>query len=95
MMDQDIRMEDWFWKCQGEDEKQEAAKDAEVRQSRKDTRWMKWARRVLLVEMAVILFEAMYRFGSVVRGYNSFGGESVLLLALIGVSAWQLRDILK
>lgn len=95
MMDQDIRMEDWFWKCQSEDDKREAAKDTELKQSRKDTRWMNRVRRILLVEMAVILFEAMYRFGSVVRGYNSFGGESVLLLALIGVSAWRLRDIIK
>lgn len=93
---QDIRMEDWFWKCQGEDEKQEAAKNAEVRQSRKDTRWMNWVRRILLVEVVVILLNVMYEIGgTIVRGYSSFGGESLLVLALIGAGLYRMRDVLK
>ena len=91
----DIRMEDWYWKCQQENDLEDANRIADGRQRRKNARWMKWARRVLLVELAVIVFEAMYQFGYVIRGYNSFGGESLVLLGLIGFSAWQFRHLLK
>lgn len=92
----DIRMEDWFWKCQSEDDKREVAKDTVLKQSRKDTRWMNRVRRILFVELVAILLSVLYEIGgTAVRGYPSFGGESLLALALIGAGLYRLRDILK
>ena len=75
--------------------KYEIQRDRERRRNRKHARFMRISRWVLLIEMAVIIFEGMYRFGEVVRGYPSFGGESLVLMALIGVSAWKIRKIIK
>lgn len=94
-MNNDLRYEDWFWNGQSQEDHQEAERLRKGRQRRRHARWMKWARRVLLVELGIILFEGMYQFGNVIRGYNSFGGESLLLLALIGFLAWKLREILR
>jgi len=94
-MGNDIRYEDWYWNGQHQEDHAEAERSRKGRQRRRNARWMKWARRILMVELGVVLFEGCYQFGHLVRGYNSFGGESVALLALIGFSAWQLRRIIK
>ena len=94
-MTNDIRMENFYWRCQKQGEQAEVEDLKKKRQRQRNARWMKWARRILMVELAVILFEGMYRFGYAIRGYNSFGGESMVILALIGFSAWKLKDILK
>lgn len=48
------------------------------------------------MELAILAFECMYRFGgTAIRGYPSFGGESMILIALIGAGLYRLRDILK
>ena len=94
-MENDIRYESWFWAGQQEDDHEEAERSRKGRARRRNARWMKWARRILLAELAVILFEGCYQFGHLIRGYNSFGGESIALLALIGFSAWKLREIVR
>jgi hypothetical protein len=92
---EDIRMENWFWSYKKEDEQEDVERNKTKRKRQRNARWMKWARRVLMVELGVILIEGMFQFGHLVRGYNSFGGESLVLLALIGAGAWQLRQIIK
>ena len=91
----DIRMEDFYWKNKREEEIAEARKSSAIRQHRKYSRWLGAARKVLLVELAVILFEGAYRFGYVIRGYNSFGGESLFLMALAAFSVYKLRELMK
>lgn len=94
-METDIRMENFYWAAQHREEQAEVEDLKKKRQRQRNARWMKWARRILMIEMSVILFEGMYRFGYAIRGYNSFGGESMVILALIGFSAWKLKDIIK
>ena len=94
-MNTDIRLEDYYWHAQHQEDLDEAERIREKRQRKRNASWMKWAKRVLMMEMAVILFEAMYQFGCVIRGYNSFGGESLVLIGLIGFFAWQFRHLLK
>ncbi len=89
-MNEDIRMEEWFWKYQKEDDDQNDERALNVKKNRRYSRFLKWARRILLVELAVIGIEALYRFGSVIRGYNSFGGESLVLIALAGAALWYI-----
>lgn len=91
----DIRMENWYWTGQHQDDLKESKRIKVKRQRRHYARWMKWARRILLAEMFVIGFEGLYQFGRLIRGYNSFGGESILLIALAGCAAWHLRKIIK
>lgn len=50
-----------------------------ARRNRK--RFLKIAKSVLAIECGVLLIEGLYRFGTVIRGYNSFGGESLLVVA--------------
>ena len=92
---EDIRMEDFYWRYQKEDDMEEVEKDVKRKKRRRYANWLKWARRILMVELAVILWEGMFQFGHLVRGYSSVGGESIALLALIGYSAWQLHKIIK
>ena len=92
---EDIRYENWYWHGKHKDDLEDSDRIRTRRARRHNARWMKWARRILLAEIAVIGFEAMYRFGSLIRGYDSFGGESLLLIALAGVAAYKLREVLK
>ena len=94
-MGNDIRYESWYWPGLQKDDHEAAQRSRKGRQRRRNARWMKWARRVLLAELAVILFEGMFQFGDLVRGYPSIGGEGIALLALIGFSAWKLRELIK
>lgn len=69
---------------------EEAERTAEREARRKTARFVRAAKKVLAVEFAVVGFEALYRLGSLIRGYNSFGGESMLILAALAVYAyWQ------
>lgn len=94
-MNEDIRMEEWYWKYQKEDDDQNDERALNVKKNRRYSRFLKWARRILLVELAVIGFEGLFRFGSLIRGYDSIGGEGILLIALAGVSVWYLRQLIK
>lgn len=69
----------------------EIQRDADRRANRKNNRFLRIARKVLAVELAVILIEGMYHMGHFFRGYDSFGGESLLLLALIGGAVFWAR----
>lgn len=91
----DIRMENWYWTRVKEDDIQNAERTTEIKKHRRYARFLKWARRILLVELAVIGFEGLFRFGSLIRGYDSIGGEGILLIALAGVSVWYLRQLIK
>lgn len=69
---------------------EEAGREAEREARRKTARFARVAKKVLLVEFTVVGFEALYRLGGLIRGYNSFGGESMLILAALAVYAyWQ------
>jgi hypothetical protein len=60
----------------------EAAEREAIRETRrKNAKFMRVVKKILTVEFAVIGFEALYRLGGLVRGYNSFGGESMLIIA--------------
>ena len=84
----DIRMENWYWTRVKEDDIQNAERTTEIKKRRRYARFLKWARRILLVELTVISMEGLYRFGGLIRGYNSFGGESLVLIALAGCAAY-------
>lgn len=88
----DIRMEDWYWTYQHEEDAMEAERAALQKKRQRFLRFLRAARKVLAVEAAVIGVEALYHFGSLIRGYDSIGGEALIILALIGVGAWKLRE---
>lgn len=92
---EDIRMTDWYWKYRKADDDQNAERAAEIKKRRRYARFLKWARRILLVEMAVIGFESLSKFGCLVRGYPSIGGEGILLVVLAGASIWYLHQLIK
>lgn len=71
--------------------KYEIRRDAERRRQRKNNRFMRIARKALAVELTFVLIEGMYHFGSVVRGYDSLGGEALLVFALIGAAVVWIR----
>lgn len=92
---EDIKMEPWYWARVKEHDIQNAERGIEIRRHRRYARFLKWARRILLIELAVIGFEALFKLGSLVRGYPSIGGEGALVIALAGASAWYLHRLMK
>ena len=87
----DIRYEDWTAKHQIMDEAIEAERNTRIKKRQKYIRFRGIARKVIALEVGVIGIEALYRFGHIIRGYNSFGGESLVLIALVGAALWYLR----
>lgn len=86
----DIRYEDWTAKHQIMDEASEAERKQKIRKRQKYIRFRSIARKIFALELGVIGIEALYRFGSVIRGYNSFGGESLVLIVLAGLALWYI-----
>ena len=87
----DIRMEDWYWQYQKADDIAEDEINSRIRKRQRYIRFRSAARKILLVELGVIGIEALWKFGGLIRGYNSFGGESLLLIALAGFALWKIR----
>lgn len=90
-----IRMENWIWSYIKRDEDNESERKTEMRKRARYARFLKWARRILFVEAAVIGFEGLYQLGSLVRGYPSIGGESMVIVALFAFAAYKFREIAK
>ena len=70
--------------------------DEEVRKAERETRrrnakFMRIVKPIFAVECAVVLIEGLYRMGGLFRGYPSFGGEGMLVLALIGAGIYYIR----
>lgn len=86
----DIRVENWYWKYQKEDDAVEAERNTRIKKRQRFLRFRGAARKILLVELGVIGIEALYHFGALIRGYNSFGGESLVLIALAGAALWYI-----
>lgn len=87
---ENIRMEDWFWSYQNEDDAIEAERCTRIKKRQRFLRFRSAARKILLVELGVIGIEVLYHFGALIRGYNSFGGESLVLIALACAAVWQI-----
>ena len=86
----DIRMEDWTAKHQIMDEAIEAERNQKIRKRQKYIRFRSIARTIFALELGVIGIEALYRFGHIIRGYNSIGGESLVLIVLAGAALWYI-----
>lgn len=86
----DIRMEDWTARYQIEDEADTAERNNRIKKRQRYLRFRGIARKVIALEVGVIGIEALYRFGHIIRGYNSIGGESLVLIALAGAALWYI-----
>ena len=86
----DIVYEDWTAKHQIMDEAIEAERNQKIKKRQKYLRFRGIARKVIALEVGVIGIEALYRFGHIIRGYNSIGGESLVLIALAGLAIWHI-----
>lgn len=86
----DIRYEDWTARYQIEDEADTAERNSRIKKRQRYLRFRGIARKVIALEVGVIGIEALYRFGHLIRGYNSFGGESLVLIALAGAALWYI-----
>lgn len=86
----DIRMEDWTARYQIEDDAIEAERCTRIKKRQRYLRFRGIARKVIALEVGVIGIEALYRFGHIIRGYNSIGGESLVLIALAGAALWYI-----
>ncbi len=85
---ENIKMEPWYWSKFKESEKQNNERELEVKKNRRHARFLKWARRILLAEATCIGVEVLYKLGHFVRGYDSIGGEGLLVIALAGAAAY-------
>lgn len=85
---EDIRMENWYWRKFKESDRQDNERELETKKNRRHARFLKWARRILLVEATCIGVEVLYKLGHFVRGYDSIGGEGLLVIALAGCAAY-------
>lgn len=84
----DIIYEDWTAKHQIMDEADTADRNNRIKRRQRYLRFRSIARKIFALELGVIGIEALYRFGSVIRGYDSIGGESLVLIALAGAALW-------